>query len=205
MYKIILFIFIIAWQSQATENPNDHSEHHLSKGGRKGLHGMVLFGAGRYFLEHIPMLTPPHDFQIISEVQLRDNSQRLIDKDFSKSAFTFKPTENFSLNDYISGRLRKFSGAIHEGSFEQGGPVILGLENISAEVVEYKLIRQLPANSEKSIFELSDGSSIFQSNIIRPQENTQIIVNKTSGTNLWCVTGPDFFNPCQKITVPQRQ
>jgi hypothetical protein len=175
--------------------PEDHFSH-LPEGGRRSLHGMVLFGAGPYFLEHIPMLTPPHDFQIIAEVSLSDESGKPITRDFSHQGFTLKPSTNFSLNDYVAGRLKKFSGSIHEGSFEQGGQIVPGLRSVTVNVVEYKLIRHLPANAEKSSFRVTDGVSIFDSNIIRPEQNLQDIRNFTTGKQLWCVSGPEFFDPC---------
>ncbi len=178
----------------ASAHPEDHFSH-LPPGGRRSLHGMVLFGRGKYFLEHIPMLQPPHDFQIIAEVKLSANGQ-LLARDFSQQGFTLKPAQNFSLNDYVAGRLRKFSGSIHDGSFEQGGPVLKGLENVQVEVTEYKVIRQLPGEDSAAALTFRDGANEFETNVIRPEQNFQRIRNITTAKELWCVRGPDFFEPC---------
>lgn len=175
--------------------PEEHF-HHLPAGGRRSLHGMVLFGAGPYFLEHIPVLSPPHDFQIIAEVRLRDASGKPVSLDFSTRTTTFKPSTNFSLNDYVTGRLRSLSGAIHDGGFEQGGEVLVGFESVEVEVIAYKLIRQLPSPSNESVFRVSDGVSNFESNLIRPEDSIQRITNTSTQKQLWCVTGPDFFEVC---------
>lgn len=196
MGKIIFLLALAAAGFNfAAAGPEDHFSH-LPQGGRRSLHGMVLFGAGPYFLEHIPMLTPPHDFQVIAQVRLKDVSGAPVSRDFSSEGFTFKPSANFSLNDYVAGRLKNFSGSIHQGSFEQGGEMIPGLSRVNVEVIEYKLIRQLPAASTQSDLQLTDGTSTFALNIIRPEKSLQIIRNVTKDVRLWCVTEPDFIEPC---------
>ena len=169
----------------------------LAEGGREGLHGMVLYGAGPYYLEHIPMLTKPHDFQIIAQVELTDTDGQPVTQDFSQRGFSLKPAAQFSLNDYVSGRLRDFSGSIHDGSFELGGPVLPGMQAIQVRVVEYKVIRQLPADAKSTVFKVADGHNTFESNAIRPSMSIQKIRNVTADRQLWCVTGPDFFEPCR--------
>ena len=192
---LTILAFLVPFTSLA-HHPEDHFMH-LPSGGRKALHGMVLFGSGPYFLEHIPMLTPPHDFQIIVEVSLKTKNGKPVTHDFSNQGFTLKPDTTFSLNDYVSGRLRKFSGSVFKGSFEQDGQLISSLENVTIEIIEYKVIRQLPSASSEQSFILSDGKNIFESNVIRPEQNIQFIQNTGTGKTLWCVEGPDFFNPCQ--------
>lgn len=191
---LTLAVMVPGWVT--AQKAEDHFAH-LPEGGRRSLHGMVLFGAGPYFLEHIPMLTAPHDFQIIAEVQLTGENGEALTFDFSKSGFTFKPATNFSLNDYVAGRLRSFAGSIHKGSFEQGGPVVDGLHKVNVVVKEYKKIRSLPATSQEQVIRVSDGTNTFESNVIRPQQSIQKIRNVTTGVELWCVKGPDFFEPCQ--------
>jgi len=198
MWKFVsslIFTLAILGSSSVNASPEDHFNH-LPKGGRRSLHGMVIFGSGPFFLEHIPMLTPPHDFQIITEVRLTDENGKPVLRSFAAQGFTLKPAENFSLNDYVAGRLRDFSGSIHQGSFEQGGEILPGLGKVSVKVIEYKLVRQLPSASADLVFRLSDGVHTFESNIIRPQQNVQLIRNATTGKELWCVKGPDFFDPC---------
>lgn len=190
-----LIAFLVPFTCLA-HSPEEHFAH-LPSGGRTALHGMVLFGTGPYFLEHIPMLTPPHDFQIIVEVSLKDKNGKPVTHDFSNQGFTLKPGTTFSLNDYVAGRLRKFPGSIFSGSFEQDGQLITDLQDVVVEITEYKVIRQLPSPSEEQKFLLNDGRTSFESNVIRPDQNIQQIRNISTGQVLWCVEGPDFFNPCQ--------
>lgn len=192
--KLLLLLLLLS-PVLALAEPSEHFSH-LPPGGRRSLHGMVLFGAGPYFLEHIPMLTPPHDFQVIAEVELKNAAGQALTSDFAQQSFTLKPSTNFSLNDYVAGRLKKFAGSVHEGSFELGGKVIAGLENVQVEVKSYKFIRALPADSSDLVFRVSDGKNSFQSNVIRPEHSFQRILNITSNKELWCVKGPDFFEPC---------
>lgn len=179
----------------SSHHPEDHFSH-LPIGGRRALHGMVLFGSGPYFLEHIPMLTPPHDFQIITEVTLKDKNGAVVKSDFSHQGFTLKPSSTFSLNDYVAGRLTHFTASIHRGSFEQGGQVVPGLESVRVEIQSYKIIRQLPGQSQKKWILLNDGKNLFESNAIRPHHNVQLIRNASTGEILWCVKAPDFFESC---------
>lgn len=195
MLKIFICLVMVISPPSLAHHPEDHFTH-LPTGGRKALHGMVLFGAGPYFLEHIPMLTPPHDFQVIAEVALTDKNGQPLAHDFSNESFTFKPSTTFSLNDYISGRLRKFSGDVYRGSFEQDGQLLADLQEVLVEVVAYKVIRPLPSPSEEPRFILSDGKNFFESNVIRPEKSVQFIRNIGTGKTLWCVQGPDFFDPC---------
>lgn len=178
-----------------SHHPEDHFVH-LPSGGRRALHGMVLFGSGPYFLEHIPMLTPPHDFQIITEVSLKNKNGMPVKFDFSRQGFTLKPSSTFSLNDYVAGRLKAFTASIYRGSFEQNGQVISELENISVEIQSYKVIRQLPGQSQAKLIRLNDGKNFFESNVIRPNQNVQLIRNASTGEILWCVKAPDFFDSC---------
>lgn len=195
--KTLITVLLFTLVSTPSAHADSHLHHPLPEGGRRGLHGMVLVGAGPYFLEHIPTLTPPHDFQIITEVKILDAQGAPIKKDFSQAGFTLKPANSFSLNDYMSGKLQSFQGTIYEGGFEQGGAVLPGHEAVTVIVADYKLTRQLPKNSSEASFNYSDGKSHFQSSLIRPSNNVQRIQNLTIGKELWCVRGPDFFDPCE--------
>ncbi len=195
---IMLAYFSMLGISSANSSKHTHDQFaQLPEGGRRALHGMVLFGSGPYFLEHIPMLTQPHDFQIITEVILKNHNGNKLKLDFSHQGFTLKPNTSFSLNDYIAGRLKTFSGSVHQGSFEQNGQIVSGLENVSVEIVTYKTIRQLPTvKTQEKWIAVSDGKNSFESNVINPNQNFQLIRNANTGKVIWCVKAPDFFDPC---------
>lgn len=166
-------------------------------GGRVGLHGMVIFGKGSYFIEHIPMLHPPHDFQIVASILIKNKIGEVLKPDLSQSGFTLQPNVNFSLNDFINGGLKKFEAQLFIGSFEQDGKVVAGFEDITIEIQEILLARKLPQTTVEKFFEVKDISqNVFRSSIITPQNNNQIIKNMGSQKTLWCVLGPDFFEPC---------
>ncbi|MBC7467591.1 MAG: hypothetical protein H7256_16490 [Bdellovibrio sp.] len=167
-----------------------------SEGGRVSVHGMVIFGSGPYFIEHIPMLHAPHDFQIVASVEILDKTGKLLTPDFSNQGFTFEPSANFSLDDFMAGKITHIEGSIHEGSFEQGGKIIPGFESIVIAVTKMNLVRQLPSEGAQTFFEVSDLKYTYQTNIITPKNSVQNLENKTLHKNLWCVVGPDFYDPC---------
>jgi hypothetical protein len=180
----ILILAISGWAMQ-----------HLPANGRTGLHGMVLYGnKGKYILDHIPMEHPPHDMQVLALVKLKNENGPELTFDFSKEAWTFKPDHQFSLNDYVNGSLKSFSGDIYQGGFEQGGN--LSAKKIQVEVAQIKVVRPIPsANDQKSIL-VKLGDESFDVNVITPEMNFQKIVNKATGEVLWCVKGPEFFETC---------
>lgn len=166
-------------------------------GGRSSIHGMVLFGNGSYFIEHIPMLHPPHDFQMIASVKLINLQGKVLNPDFSKGTFTLKPTKNFSLNDFLNGDIKSFQAEIFQGSFEQDGKFLDQYGVINIEVKKFEIIRQLPNSSDKKVIVLEDlVGNMYESQMITPESNVQKIINKSESTKIWCAFGPDFFRLC---------
>lgn len=193
---LLLLIGLMAALSLAAA----HNHTNLPVGGRTATHGMVLYGSGTYFLSHIPTTHYPHDFQIIAEVELNTIDDTAVTTDFSLSKFTLKPEREFSLNDFISGKLTEFNGSIHAGNFEAGAPPARGLARVKVTVREFKLIRKIPAQSDQDFIELSDGTNFYRVHIITPDASFQRIDNTTTGQNLWCVIGPQFFSDCPSET-----
>jgi hypothetical protein len=143
------------------------------------------------------MLHPPHDFQIVASVTIKDKFGKILTPDLSKQGFTLKPASNFSLNDFLNGTLTKFDGEIYQGGFEQDGKILSGFESVQIEILKIELARQLPDQAKQNSFEVIDlAKNHYVTNIITPTKNTQSIENKTLEKNLWCVIGPDFFEPC---------
>lgn len=166
----------------------------LALGGRHSLHGMVVFGKGQYFIDHIPMLRQPHDFQIVAAVTIVDKNGNPLVHDFSQKAFTIRP-DPFSLNDYLAGRLTSFEADVFEGSFEVARPVeVAGLKRVKVTVSEFKIRRHLPGESLDERVKLSDGVLTYEANIITPLRNHQAIF--ANGRRIWCVVGNDFVEPC---------
>jgi hypothetical protein len=199
MNSTVLAILLLVSPLTLAQTHHHHEGRyaHLPIDGRRALHGMVLFGSGPYFLEHIPMLTPPHDFQILTEVVLKDKNGTKLKFNFSNEGFTLKPTSHFSLNDYIAGKLQKFNGSIFKGNFETNGQLMRGFENITVEVKSNRFVSQLPRGpSRVQDLIFSDGKNTFKLNFIRNDSNFQSISNIEARKVLWCVKGPDFIDPC---------
>jgi hypothetical protein len=200
-YKIFYIVLcfsvnILACSSVATSISTQNHEH-LPVGGRSGLHGMVVFGAGPYFIEHIPMLQSPHDFQIVAQIVLKDQTGKILRPNLSEQGFTLKPNSKFSLNDFVGRKLKLFKASLYQGSFEQDGKLLKGFESIEVEVSEILLARQLPDKSSNAFFEVSDSLYVYETQVITPENNTQLIKNKSKLHTLWCVKGPDFYEFCQ--------
>ena len=167
----------------------------MPAGGRSGLHGMVLYGSeGQYAFDHIPMVHAPHDLQILTKVRLLNADKQPIHQDYASHAYTFKPSSNFSLNDYANGSLQQFSGAIYFGNFEQGGKLIA--DNVQVIVESIVLARKIPGATQKQSQMLEIGNNAFEVNLISPENNFQFVKNTKTGQTLWCVKGPDFFENC---------
>jgi hypothetical protein len=184
----------------ASEDPKSQVSipEDLPAGGRLALHGMVVYGSGPYFLEHIPMVHQPHDFQIVAEVVLTDASGHELNNDFSATGFTLEPAHDFSLNDYLKQRFTGFNGAVFRGGFEQGGSIVDGLKNVHVEVKRFLFVRPLLPfqESQQVLFTMHDHKNTFTTNVISPSRNIQRIRNETAKSVLWCVKGPDFGPPC---------
>jgi hypothetical protein len=151
--------------------------HH--DGDRAGLHGMVLFGRAHYFLEHIPMFQRPHNEQLVMRVSLRDANGAVIERDFGDAGYTVKPTTQFSLDDLTLGKRVTFTGDIHRGSFETGGPVLL--RNVKVSVDEVLVARNLPgsepiASDEQEYFLVGDADDAYVTNMIRDSRGVQHIM-----------------------------
>lgn len=202
--NVIITIFLSAINASACTTADRHvagnHEQALmsqsSEGGRVSVHGMVIFGSGPYFIEHIPMLHPPHDFQIIASITIQDKTGKLLTPNFSSQGFTFQPSANFSLDDFMAGKINQIEGSVHQGSFEQGGKIVPGFETVVLAVKKMNLVRQLPSEGAQTVFEVSDLKYTYQTNIITPKNSVQNLENKTLHKNLWCVVGPDFYDPC---------
>ncbi|MBF5045683.1 hypothetical protein FGE12_24970 [Aggregicoccus sp. 17bor-14] len=88
---------------------------------RMGSHGMVLFGQGSaLYASHIPMFHPPHDVQLLLQVELTGKG---LPADFARGLYTLDP-ERFDLSQLMAGKVRTFHAALYRGSFDGGGTVL---------------------------------------------------------------------------------
>ena len=168
----------------------------LEAGGRNGFHGTVVYGSGPYFIDHIPMLMAPHDVQLVAEVELTRGHGVPLSSDFSQGSFTLEPAFAFSLDDLVAGKLSGFGASIHEGSFEQGGPILPHLGVVFVTIKKILLARELPSASSEEMFTFGPDENRFSVNVITPGRSRQEITSMRTGKRLWCMKGPDFATPC---------
>jgi hypothetical protein len=110
-------------QLPAAPDAGAHALHvaHDAPAVRMGTHGMVLFGRGeKLYASHIPMFHPPHDVQLLLQVELEG---ALAQRDFAGGLYTLEP-ERFDLSALMSGQLMQFRATLYQGNFEGGGKVL---------------------------------------------------------------------------------
>src|SRR5690606_31138916 len=115
------------------------------KGDRVGGHGMALFGHRNYYLAHIPIFSRPHNEQLVMKVQLIGEDGQAIDHNFGAEGFSLSPDTHISLDDMANGDVVTYTGNIHQGNFEHGGPVVF--ENVSVTIEKVLVARNLPGNN----------------------------------------------------------
>src|SRR5512147_3160612 len=124
-----MLLLVAGCRGDATTPPPEHpspsscaarSAAHRA-GDRVGTHGMVVFGRrGGYFLEHIPMYSPPHDEQLVMRVSLHTAAGAPLDADLSDQGYSLQPATTFSLDELVLREHAGFAGDIHRGNFEAG-------------------------------------------------------------------------------------
>jgi hypothetical protein len=187
---------------------------------------MVVFGrGGSYFLEHLPMYTPPHNEQIVMRVSLRIAAGKALEADFSDQAYSLKPATTFSLDDLLLRKLVSFGGDVHRGNFEASGPVIF--PGVSVAVEEIVVSRRVPASDQGSpaYYVVRDATgTAYATNAIRDESgNLKIIrlgafarpvptgcaigltegeareaVDAPGSEMLWCLRPPEYVEPCEQ-------
>ena len=184
---------------------------------------MLVFGRrGGYFLEHIPMYSPPHDEQLVMRVSLRTAAGAPFDADLSDQGYSMRPTTSFSLDDLVLRERASFVGDLHRGNFEAGGPVLHPGLTVTIDAV--LVSRRLPAadGASPAYYVVGDGAgTAYATNAIRESRGNQQIVRlgafrrplpahcalaltdaearelvDASAPTLWCLRPPDFVEPC---------
>ena len=185
---------------------------------------MVVFGRrGGYFLEHIPMYSPPHDEQLVMRVSLRGAAGAPLDADFSDQGYSLEPAARLSLDDLVLREHASFVGDIHRGNFEAGGPVIH--PGVTVAIDQILVARRLPAadRAAPAYYVVGDGAgAAYATNAIRDARGIQQIVRlgafsrplsahcalalteaeardlvgAAGAAPLWCLRAPDFVEPC---------
>ena len=230
---------------------HEFSGEHIA-GDRVGGHGMALFGHRNYYLSHIPVFSRPHNEQLAMKVELTDRDGQLIDHDFGTEGYSLSPDTHISLDDMANAEVTTYTGTIHKGNYEHGGPAVFA--DVTIRIESVLIARNLPGNNEiddgvQHYFLLGDEKEAFLLNYIRLKRGYQQVISlkdsglsevpglsplkallvsvkskdrlpgqmesvftlERSGTEvpptfelstekeLWCLKGPDFFQPCQSL------
>ena len=104
---------------------------HSHPGGHgAAVHGMLIFGDGPIYLSHLPMFQPPHDLQLIVEVEFSGAGDpadvyRRDRAETREKIYTWVP-QAFVLEDLLQGApgTARMTGRIVRGHFERGGEPI---------------------------------------------------------------------------------
>jgi hypothetical protein len=124
--------------------------HEHPVGDPPGMHGMLLFGAKKFYLSHLPMFHKPHDYQAILEVEFEDHANEIylssMAKDPSEKIYTIAP-EVFVLPDVVEG-MKSFKTAIFKGHFERGGKEIV--RHTIAKITKVILFKKFDPTEKKA-------------------------------------------------------
>ena len=100
------------------------AQHNMSSlPDKAAIHGMLIFGTQKIYASHLPLFHPPHDYQIILELQLDDLAKQKFITDQQNhpeyTTYTIEP-EKFILPEMIASP-RPFKVNLYRGHFERGG------------------------------------------------------------------------------------
>jgi hypothetical protein len=138
------------------------NEDEQNANGRIGSHGMVLFGdkSGRAYLSHIPVFGPPHDVQLLLEIELITPAANL-PATFSDRPYTFLP-DRLSLDALRLGTLRSITGKVFLGNFEQGGTqVATGVKANVTKVIHQHELKATETQTSSTYFLLGTPEKAF--------------------------------------------
>ncbi|MBB5636940.1 hypothetical protein HDF26_001768 [Pedobacter cryoconitis] len=122
---------------------------HIPYPDKPSTHGMMLMGNEVIYASHLPMFHSPHDYQIISILELSKEDQEKYVQDKRKHpkelVYTIEP-ETFVLPEMIN-HTKVFKANIYRGHFERGGTKFL--ENIPVRIKQVIYYKQFDKNAVK--------------------------------------------------------
>lgn len=123
------------------------------------VHGMLLFGNDPFFLSHLPMNFPPHDYQAILEVELDGHLRKKALSTDSAPYRTIYP-EPFVLAKKLSEK-GSFKAALFSGHFERGGKNA-GEGNFRIKrIVYFKKLNPSEKTDPKEFLAFGSASQVF--------------------------------------------
>ncbi|MFG1703187.1 hypothetical protein ACFLIM_08335 [Nonomuraea sp. M3C6] len=121
---------------------NAHHEHPETF----NVHGMLLFGEDPLYFSHLPMFEhPAHRFQVLMEVDFRDDVREAVRADQKAGdiqTFVPEPFDILELDPGDGGPARtSVAGTVFHGHFERGGSPIA--EGVTARITRVSCFRRL--------------------------------------------------------------
>lgn len=167
-------ILIILFAALVTAAPMAQADH-------PSVHGMVLFGDKNLYVSHLPMFHAPHDYQVLLEVEMRQDKLGEVMKAFAqaksdgKTLFTLEP-QLMDLTQIISGEKTSFLANLYQGHFEKDG-VKLGPVNIfvKKQILSAKLDPNAAANPQYILF--GKEGEYFAAHVIKGKPSFDSIVS----------------------------
>lgn len=129
-----------------------------------GLHGMLLFGEGPFYLSHLPMYHSPHDYQAIFEVDIDEASRQayLASKRSGSVVYHTIAPEIFVLPRFAAEGF-PFRAKIYQDHFERGGRVLSpeAVFRLRRTLVFKKLRPETPKTAEGRFWVIGSGNDLY--------------------------------------------
>ena len=126
MRALLLFSFCLAWALALPAVAGEVRPGHAPSPDPPGEHGMLVVGSDVVYLSHLPMFHTPHDYQLVFEATLEDDTLAAYRRDnrlHPGTYYTLVPTARWVLPDTIREGAR-FDADLYRGHFERGGTPI---------------------------------------------------------------------------------
>jgi hypothetical protein len=154
-----------------------------------GFHGMLVLGAERIYVSHLPMFTAQHRYQGIWQVtfgEQADQTYRDARAANDGVIFTLAPNENFRLPE-LTGPRRSFRADVYVGHFERPG--------------HRKLLEDVTVTLEQQVH-----WHPFLADHARPDQSTYVLFGEGEETYLahWISVAPDYDQIVRVTPVDSR-
>ena len=123
-----------------------------------GGHNQIIFGRGPFYMNHLPLRYPPHNFQAIYEVAFPDTSegrraQQVYLRQVSETNFgSLEPSDSWRYPEFNcqveNGSMRSLEGRLHRGHLELDSGAPLALPPVSLTIRRRIFYREFPEVDE---------------------------------------------------------
>jgi len=176
-FSIILLVVTLVSGLQKAQ-AHDHS----------AVHGMLVMGTSKIYLSHLPMFHSPHDYQVLLEVQLSSEAQKIYQASLEKSTetvYTLVP-EPFVLPEMIKNP-KPFKATLYQGHFERGGTVLVENFDVKiSKILYFKKFNPQDAKPDTNNFILfgNNEEQFLAHEIVAAPDFDQVLKVKANSENL---------------------